>query len=65
MDTRQSILVSGHKSCASLMAKIVGLFATIAPSCQRFTSRESEGKEQYKDKEKDYSLNLIKIRVMK
>ena len=42
MDTRQSILVSGHKSCASLMAKIVGLFATIAPSCQRFTSTEIE-----------------------
>ena len=42
------------------MAKIVGLFATIAPSCQRFTSRESEGKKQYKDKEKDYSYKLNK-----
>lgn len=37
-ETRQSMRVSGHKSCASLMANIVGLFATIAPSCQRFAS---------------------------
>ena len=35
---RESILLSGHRSCASLMPKIVGLFATIAPSCQQFTS---------------------------
>lgn len=38
IETKQSILVSGHRSCASLMAKIVGLLATIAPSCQRLTS---------------------------
>lgn len=37
-ETRQSIRASGHKSCASLMAKIVGLFARMAPSCHRFTS---------------------------
>jgi len=40
IDTRQSILVSGHRSCASLIANMVGLFATIAPSCQRFISIE-------------------------
>jgi len=40
IETRQSIRVSGHKSCASLMAKIVGLLATIAPSCQRFASEK-------------------------
>lgn len=44
IETRQSIRVSGHRSCASLMAKIVGLFATIAPSCQRFTSEQNHGK---------------------
>ena len=38
METKVSIFVSGHKSCASLTAKIVGLLATIAPSCQRFMS---------------------------
>lgn len=38
METRQSMRVSGHKSCASLTANMVGLFATIAPSCQRYTS---------------------------
>lgn len=38
IETRQSIRASGHKSCASLMAKMVGLLATIAPSCQRLTS---------------------------
>lgn len=36
IETKQSILESGHKSCASRMAKIVGLLATIAPSCQRY-----------------------------
>jgi hypothetical protein len=46
IETRQSILVSGHKSCASLIAKIVGLLATIAPSCQRFTSEEKGRKKK-------------------
>lgn len=36
IETKQSILESGHRSCASRMAKIVGLLATIAPSCQRY-----------------------------
>jgi len=41
-ETRQSIRASGHKSWASLMAKTVGLFATIAPSCQRFISGKKD-----------------------
>lgn len=50
METKVSILVSGHKSCASLMAKTVGLLATIAPSCQRFMSDEIElGKKEKKE----------------
>jgi hypothetical protein len=46
METRQFIRVSGHKSCASLMAKIVGLLATIAPSCHRFTSVKDMSRKQ-------------------
>jgi hypothetical protein len=46
METRQSIRVSGHKSCASLMAKIVGLLATIAPSCHRLTSEKDMSRKQ-------------------
>lgn len=38
IETKQSIRASGHNSCASRMAKMVGLLATIAPSCQRYTS---------------------------
>jgi hypothetical protein len=50
IETRQSILVSGHKSCASLIAKIVGLFATIAPSCQRFTSEKKKSNKKNEDR---------------
>ena len=53
IETKQSIFVSGHKSCASLMEKIVGLFATKAPSCQRYTSIE-------KVKERLRSLDIFK-----
>lgn len=46
IETMQSILASGHNSCASRMAKMVGLLATIAPSCQRYTSKLKREKSQ-------------------
>jgi hypothetical protein len=45
IETRQSIGVSGHMSCASRMAMMVGLLATIAPSCHRLDSANTQNRD--------------------
>ena len=50
----QWIGVSGHKICASLMATMAGLFATIAPSCHLLISETREEKESKKIHERPH-----------